>query len=137
MGQDLPTPLQELVAALQGNGFMIVADQRDEGQFGNRVLELANPNRETGRAVRLVRDHGLWSVEVEVAGKWEDPYQILRALDESKYATRASSHEERLRFTLQALARMPSVSAIQPVVERLEEFHREYWRRLGVKDTSP
>jgi hypothetical protein len=136
VGEDLPTALEQLVIALLDNGFTIIADQHDEAHFGNRLLELANPNRDTARAVRLVQDRGLWSVDVEVAGKWRDPYQVLLALDASKYATRASSHEERLRFTLHALKRLPPASGIQPVVERLEDFDREYWRRLGVKDAG-
>jgi hypothetical protein len=84
-----------------------------------------------------VRDRGLWSIEVEIGGKWRDPYQVLLALDGARYSTRASSHEERLQFTLAVVDRTPQdPSALQPLVARLEEFDREYWRRLGVSDTS-
>jgi hypothetical protein len=124
-----------LVSELEGRGFTIVAEQRDDAHFGNRLLELANPSRETASAILLVRDRGLWSVEVEIAGKWRDPYEVLLALDGSGYARRASSHDERLRFTLAVVSRIPQASSeLQPVVDRLEEFDREYRRRLGVKD---
>jgi hypothetical protein len=134
---DLPAALGQLVTELEGRGFAIVSDQRDDAHFGDRLLQLANPRRQTACAIRLVQDRGLWSVEVEIGGKWRDPYQVLLAFDGAKYGTRASSHEERLEFTLAVVDRTPQdPSALQPVVARLEEFVREYWRRLGVSDTS-
>lgn len=136
MQGNLPTALGQLVAVLEEKGFTIVAEQTDEAHFGNRLLELVNPDRETAKTVRLVRDRGLWSVEIEVAGKWRDPFQVLLALDGSKYATRAESHEERLQFTLEALQRMPPASATRPLVDRLEEFDRTYWQRLGIKNAG-
>ena len=137
MAEDLPAALDQLVTELEGRGFTIVAEQRDNTHFGNRLLELANPSRETASAIRLVRDRGLWSVEVEIAGRWRDPYKVLLALDGSDYATRASSHDERLRFTVAVVDRIPQTSPeLEPVVDRLMEFDREYWRRLGVQDPS-
>jgi hypothetical protein len=134
VAEGLPAVLDQLVTELEGRGFTIVAEQRDDAHFGNRLLELANPSRETASAIRLVRDRGLWSVEVEIAGKWRDPYKVLLAPDGSEYATRASSHDERLRFTLSVISRIPQASSeLQPVVDRLEEFDREYWRLLGVQ----
>ena len=137
MAEDLPAALGQLVSELEGRGFAIVSELRDDANFGNRLLELANPSREAASAIRPVRDRGLWSVEVEVGGKWRDPYQVVLALDGAKYGTRASSHEERLQFTLAVVDRtQQDPSALQPVVARLKEFDREYWRRLGVSNTS-
>lgn len=137
LAEDLPAALDQLVTELEGRGFTIVAEQHDDAHFGNRLLELANPSRQTVSAVRLVRDRGLWSVEVEIAGKWRDPHKVLLALDGSEYATRASSHDERLRFTLAVVNRIPQASPeLGRVVDRLEEFDREYWRRLGVQGPS-
>jgi hypothetical protein len=133
---DLPPMLRQLVADLEAGGFTIVADESDETDFRNRLVQLANPARETASAVRLVRDRGLWSAEVEVAGRWRDPYQVLLALDGSRYATRASSNEERRRFTMDAVRRIPRASALQPLIERLEAFDREALRRLGVDRTG-
>jgi hypothetical protein len=134
VAQDLPPALDQLVTELKGRGFTIVAEQSDDAQFGSVLVELANPRRRTASAIRLVRDRGLWSVDVEIAGKWRDPYTVLLALDGSAYATRASSHDERLRFTLAVLHRLPEApSELQPIVDRVEEFDREYWRRLGVQ----
>lgn len=93
-----------------------------------------NPAREIGRSVRLEQDRGLWSVEIDVAGKWRGPYELVLALDESQYKTRALSHEERLRYTLEALERLPAgASELRLLNRRLEEFHAAYWRRLGVE----
>src|ERR1700729_943215 len=99
MPEDFPAALSHLIAELEDRDFAVVADEQDDRRFGNRVTELAHPNRETARRVRLVRDRSLWSVELEIGGKWRDPYQVLLALDKAKYSTRASSHEERVRFT--------------------------------------
>jgi hypothetical protein len=128
---DLPPALDQLVTALRAEGFDLIAER---AYFGDQLLELANPGRETAGPVRLAQDHGLWSVQIEVGGKWRDPYQILLAIDGRKYATRASSHEERLRFTLEALQRMPPRSELKPVLDRLEEFGREYWRPFRAQE---
>lgn len=135
MAEKLPAALDQLVTELAGRGFTVVAEQSDDTHFGNRLVELADPSRQTASAIRLVRDRGLWSVEVEIAGKWRDPYKVLLALDGSNYATRASSNDERLQFNLAVVNRLPkSLPDVQPVIDRLEEFDREYWRRLGVQD---
>lgn len=137
MAEELPTALNQLVTELQGRGFAVVAEQRDDAHFGNRLVELTDPSRQTASAIRLVRDRGLWSVEVEIAGKWRDPYKVLLALDGSNYATRASSNDERLQFTLAVVNRLPqTLPELQPVIDRLEDFDREYWRRLGVQDAD-
>lgn len=129
----LPDALQRLVAALEAMGFSVIAEQYSEAHFGNQLLELADPSRETGNAVRLVKDRGLWSVEIALAGRWRGPYEVLLAIDGARYSSRALSHEERLRFTLKALERIPPTDSIQPVIDRLAEFDREYQRRF-VKD---
>jgi hypothetical protein len=60
---------------------------------------------------------------------------VLLALDGSDYATRASSHEERRRFTLAVIDRLPqSSSELTPAIERLDEFDRKYWRRFEAKE---
>ena len=134
MSGDLPPALSELVIELETRGFSVVADRGDDA-IGYRVLELANPSRETASEIRLEQDRGLWSVRVKVADKWRDPYQVLLALDESDYATRASSHDERRRFTLSVLDRLPaSSSELAPVIARLDEFHRTYWQRYEADD---
>jgi hypothetical protein len=133
--EGLPGTLQELVQALEQRGFTALTDDHYPAR-NSRYIELINPSREAGGSVRIEEDRGLWSVGVEVAGEWRDPYAILLALDGQKYATRASSHEDRRRLTLKALDRMPPASELQPLVDRLREFDREYWRRLGVEEPS-
>jgi hypothetical protein len=130
MVANLPDELGELVAELERRGFSVVMDKGDDA-LGDRVLELADPARETAGAVRLDQDRGLWSAGIQIGDKWRDPYQVLLALDGSDYATRASSHEERRRFTLGVIARLPrSSSELTPVIERLDAFDRRYWRRF-------
>jgi hypothetical protein len=126
----LPPALGQLVCRLTAHGYTTTAEQSDDKPFGYWLIELADPTRETGRTIRLVRERGLWSVEIEIGGRWRDPYQVLLAIDGLKHSTRASSHDERLRFTLDALDRMPSAASIQPVIDRLAGFDREYSRRF-------
>jgi len=131
MATDLPAELHALVAELKDQGFTVVANTTDDAHFGNRLLGFENSSRGAANEIRLVKDRGLWSAEVEVGGKWRDPYQVLLALDGASYGRRASSHEERRSFTLEVLRRLPqSPSELQPIIDRLTDFDREYWRRF-------
>ena len=136
MAAELPAELRDLVENLEQNGFSVVAERYDEAHFGNRFVELIDPSRDSGNAVRVVRDRGLWSVEILVGGKWRDPYKVVLALNGSAYSTRACSHEERHQLTLEALKRLPPAASLGPMVERLDEYDREYWRQHGVKDAD-
>jgi hypothetical protein len=137
VAEALPTALGHLVSRLERLGFAVTVDER-ESRFGDRHLELHNPARQVGRSVRLYQDRGPWSVEIDVAGKWRDPYQLVQALDESEFKPRALSHEERLRYTLEALERLPVGAAeLRLLSRRLQQYLAAYWRRLGVEIEDP
>jgi hypothetical protein len=130
---DLPTVLAELVSRLQGMGLAAQTDVRDEAQFGSRLIEFADNAGPTRRAVRIVQDKGLWSVEIELGGRWRSPYQVLLALDDRPYSRRAVNHQERLLFTTEALQRLQTTTELPAILARLEEFDRAYLRSLGAK----
>jgi hypothetical protein len=60
---------------------------------------------------------------------------VLLAISGAGYATRASSHEERLRLTLDALEQLRG-GQVDQVAARLADFDRQQTRRLGAVDTS-
>ena len=125
MAGDLPQALCELLTELEARGFSVVADGGGDA-LGSRVIELAHPHRETAARIRLDRDRGLWSVGISIGDSWRDPYQVLLARDKSEYAARASNHDERRRFTLSVLDRLPaSSSELAPEIERLDAYHRK------------
>jgi hypothetical protein len=68
MAENLPDELGELVAELETQGFSVVSDKGNDA-LGYRVLELANPARETAGAIRLDQDRGLWSVGIQIGDK--------------------------------------------------------------------
>jgi len=128
----LPVALGQLVAALETQGFDVVERGYDAQSFGNQLIELAGPTDLPATAVRLVRDRGLWSVEVQLdGGDWFGPYELTLAIENGRYSTRALSHVESRDLTLDAIARLPrSRSSIHQVYERLLGFRREYNRQF-------
>jgi hypothetical protein len=130
MADALPGGLAQLVAEMTARGFFVTATDASES-LGNRLIELAHDD---GPRVRLVRDRGLWSAEVEVAGDFYNTYEVVQALDDAPYSTRALSHEERRRHTLDALSRLPHADTeLAPIRQRLLAYRTEYNRRLGVE----
>src|SRR3954449_1074394 len=107
MPEDLPGSLALLVEQLSERGFSVVVDDVNEAAFGNRLIELRSAARTVGAAVRLVRDRGLWDAEIEVGGEWVGTYNVLLALDDAPYSTRAESHAERAATTLAVVDRLP------------------------------
>jgi hypothetical protein len=69
----LPGPLASLVDELARDGFETTQDEESPA-FGNRLIVLEGEER----AVRLVRDRGIWSAELRVSGAWFD-VDMLRA----------------------------------------------------------
>lgn len=131
VADSLPGAFDDLVCDLKGLGFTITTDERSDA-FGDRLVELSNPARALGCTVRLVRDRGLWNTEIEIDGQWHDPYWVVLALDEAKYARRAQSHSNQHRFTLDALNRLPGCPDLNRLRGRLESFRRQYLRDLGI-----
>jgi hypothetical protein len=130
--EPLPEALARLVATLRSMGFVLERDD-DAPSLGNRIVELAAPDRPAGRGVRLIQDRGLWMAEIELAGDWRLPYEVLRALDGGKFASRAMGHEERADTVLVALERLPTDDAgLDELRRRLQEFDAEYLRGMGV-----
>jgi hypothetical protein len=130
MESKLPEELERLVADLQRIGFEVTRDECDPEVFGNSLVELSRSPR-PAQHVRLVRDRGIWEVEVGIADDWHDPYQIVLALDGAKYSRRAMSHVKRRQLTLEAVERLTNDEGELGVVRRrLAAFRREYWRRF-------
>lgn len=133
MADDLPESLAVLVQGLIDRGFGVALDECDEAAFGNRLIELRAPARTDGAAVRLIKDRGLWNTEIYVGGQWTGTYEVLLALDNAPYRTRAESHAERSATTLAVVDRLSQEKpAIAVIKQRLAGYSREYWKRLGV-----
>jgi cobalamin biosynthesis Mg chelatase CobN len=132
MANDLPESLAELVQGLKDRGYTVTVDEVDESAFGDRLIEFHAPSAAVHPAVRLVSDRGLWNAEVDIGGEWEGTYQVLLALKDAPYSTRAESHTERQATTLAVVdwfsQERPEMATIKP---RLDVYLREYWRRLG------
>lgn len=115
---------------------MIVLDETSDS-FGNRLIELRSPPEDGRGAVRVIKDRGLWSVEIEVAGAWRGPRDVLLAMDDAPYSRRAESHAGRYATTLAVVDRLPlDASLLVAIVERLAGYRREYWKTLGVAPTD-
>jgi hypothetical protein len=133
MADDLPESLAVLVQGLIGRGFGIAVDEGSEAASGNRLIELRAPARTGGAAVRLIKDRGLWNTEIYIGGQWAGTYEVLLALDDAPYRTRAESHAERSATTLAVVDRLSQEKpAIDAITQRLADYSREYWKRLGV-----
>jgi hypothetical protein len=129
--EPLPDALAALVAQLQRAGFS-AADDASRG-WAFRQVVLINPDRSFGGVVKLTKVRGLWGVEIAIKGdELHGPYEVLLALDGSKYMTRAMSHEEERVATLEALDRMPeSVTGIEVLRARLREYREEYTGQMS------
>jgi hypothetical protein len=121
---ELPSVLDRFAAKLTNSGFSITRDETDRGHFGDRLLELADERTR----IRLTSDRGLWTIEVGVGSCWRSPYTVILALDGAKYARRALSHDERVRYAGEAMARLPATADELAVLNAsIDALNREAW----------
>jgi hypothetical protein len=122
---DLPSTLADFVAGLEARQFERTDERYEPQAFGNGLIELTEPS---GRRLRLVRDKGLWGIDVHLESDWRDVYKTALVLTDSPYQQRALSHEDLLRYALKVLELMP----IDPVDQtrlnqRVAALQRRVW----------
>jgi hypothetical protein len=131
---ELPPTLIRFVAELRQGGFSVAVDQTDEAHFGDRLLELADGHNR----IRLISDRGQWGIDVVVGASWRSPYMIVLALANSRYVRRALSNEERVRYAVEAMSRLPSTPAeLASLNGRIEALNQEAWTDRFGAATKP
>lgn len=100
-----------------------------------REVVFTHPDRTAGSTVRLIKDRGLWTAEIDIGDRSHDSWFLLLALNREPYSRRAQSHAERLDVTLAAVDRLATATDadLAELEERLDEFGREYRRQLGTE----
>jgi hypothetical protein len=126
---ELPPTLDRFVAELRQDGFGVAVDQTDEAHFGDRLLELADGHNR----IRLISDRGQWAIDVAVGSNWRSPYMTVLALANSRYVRRALSNEERIRYAIEAMSRLPGTpDELTSLNRRIEALNRAAWNdRFG------
>jgi hypothetical protein len=77
--EPLPDALAELLTELQAEGFRVARDEYSEQYFGNRFIELADPDHPTIDGIEVVKDRGLWDVQIVLAGAKHNSYDVAQA----------------------------------------------------------
>jgi hypothetical protein len=131
---ELPPILGRFVAQLRQDGFSVVLHQTDEAHFGDCLLELADGHNR----IRFVSDRGQWALDVAVGPSWRNPHMIVLALANSRYVRRALSNDERVRYAVEALTRMPSTpDELASLNRRIDALNREDWNDRFGSATKP
>jgi hypothetical protein len=117
------------MAELRQDGFSVAVDRTDQAHFGDRLLELADGQNR----IRLISDRGQWAIDVAVGSSWRSPYMIVLALAKSQYVRRALSNDERVRYAVEAMSRLPSApDELASLNRRIEALNKEAWNdRFG------
>lgn len=121
----MPAPFATLIASLQSRGFTVTTDEISES-FGNWLIELESNQR----AVRLVRDRGIWSAELRLAGDWLG-VDLVRASLDGADDDRVWSLEDTARHLVDLVDRLsPDPREEALLRERAREIGLQWTRRM-------
>jgi hypothetical protein len=128
---ELPDALTLLLQDLTARGYGVSMDHGDDAAFGNRVIELearsVGPDRPN---IRLVKDRGLWDVDIKFDDRWHGLFRLALAVDSAKYQRRALSHDERRQLTVHVLDALPHANRVA-ISDRLDEYGAAAMRELS------
>ena len=134
---DLPDELAALVADLERLGFELELEELHRWPGGSEI-RLRRPTGGGVTRVQLRQDRGIWEADVEIDGRWYEPFTCLRALDALPHEQRAFNHAERRAATIGLVERYTGDRAqLNAIKERAQQLSQAYTRWAAGKGEVP
>jgi hypothetical protein len=129
--QEFPDDIRGLVEDLEHIGFK-VATASDHPWPGGPRLELRRSGVRGIRSVQMSVDRAMWEVTVKIGRRWYEPFWALRVLDGQANQSRALSHAERRRYTVEAVRRIRGTRAERRELRRQQLSHRQAYTKWAM-----